>query len=452
MHSPLRYGQPDARDTGHKRQPEKASHLKDEAAQQREGHGRTRSLDTLVIDDRDDVDGKEDKSGGKERKPLDGYSVGGIFRRDEHRRDPAAGQRRCKKDTGSEPDGRSQRQVEGPADPVGIPGAEVIAQDGLGRLSDGVVDHEDDREEVAGDAEGRHTVLAQIADEDVIAREHHRGDGRLAEEARQPQPTHVADVATRQAQAFAACLHAAEANPAATPAQVDDNHHRPDDIPQTCGQCRPQHAPAADEDEDVVQHDVDDGRHDVAKHGVVGRAVQTDEEHPGAQQRAEGQERHKPAHVLDGQRQQPLGTAQQPRHLGHKERNHEAVEGQQQRRDDDGLRDVDTGRAELTVRKVNRRHDRRPDTEHQTDPRADEEERRGDVDRRQSVAADAVADEDAVRDDEGDREDHPQHRRDQQTPEQLRNVHPCEIDTVFHRFRFWVTKIGASACGKINIG
>ena len=34
---------------------------------------------------------------------------------------------------------------------------------------------------------------------------------------------------------------------------------------------------------------------------------------------------------------------------------------------------------------------------------------------------------------------------------QLRDVHPCEIDAVFHKIPFWGTKIGASPRVKINI-
>lgn len=63
------------------------------------------------------------------------------------------------------------------------------------------------------------------------------------------------------------------------------------------------------------------------------------------------------------------------------------------RSDDTATACVTLMRAALTFpcAMVDRRHDRRPDAEHQSDARADEEQRRGDVDGGQRVAADAAS-------------------------------------------------------------
>ena len=141
-------------------------------------------------------------------------------------------------------------------------------------------------------------------------------------------------------------------------------------------------------------------------------------------------------HVLHGQRKEPFGAAQQQGHLTGAGSDQEAVRRQKERRHRNGLRDVDARRLDLPLRKVDRRHDRRPDAEHQSDARADEEQRRGDVDGGQRVAADAASHENPVRDHENGRENHSQNGGDQQFPKKLRNLHAAEINTVFHRIRF----------------
>ena len=113
---------------------------------------------------------------------------------------------------------------------------------------------------------------------------------------------------------------------------------------------------------------------------------------------------------------------------------------QQQRRDHHGLRHVDSRGPGLPLRKVDRGHDRSPDAEHQSDARADEEQRGGDVDGGQGVAADTTAHENSVRNDERGRENHPQHGGDQQFAKQFRNIHAAEINavsTIFHNLYFW---------------
>ena len=262
--------------------PKKHARHEDESPQDGHGHRRTGPLDALEIADRDDVHRKENESRSEQRKPPDGNRTGGAGAVDEHGHDPAAEQRRKAEEPQSGRHGRQERQPEGLAHARAVSRTEIVAQNRLGRLPDGVVDHEDDREEVAGDAERRHAVLAQIADENVVPGEHHHGDGPLAEEGRKPQPAHVAHIAEGQAHALAARLHTAQAHDVAAASQVAEDHPRTHDITEARGQRRTRHAPAEDEDENVVQHDVDDRRNGVAKHRVVGRPVEPDEEHARA--------------------------------------------------------------------------------------------------------------------------------------------------------------------------
>ena len=275
-----------------------------------------------------------------------------------------------------------------------------------------------------------------MTDKDVVSGEHHRRNGPLAQESRKAQTTHIFHIASSQAHAFAAQLHPFETHDPPAVAEVDEDHRGAHDITQTRGECGAHHPPTEDEDENIVQRDVDDRRNCIAEHGIVGRPVETDEEHPRAEQGAEGQERREPVHVLHGQRQQTLRAAQQPGHPGSIPSDEEAVCRQQQRRDHHGLRHVDACDLDLPLRKVDRGYDRSPDAEHQPDARADEEQRGGDVDRGQGITADAAAHENPVRDDEHGRENHPQYGGDQQFPEQFRNIHAAEIDTVFHNSCF----------------
>ena len=356
---------------------------------------------------------------------------------------------------------RPQGQAEGRPHPLGLCRSVVVAQDGLCRLGDGIVYHKDDGEEVAGDAEGRHAVLAQVADEDVIAHEHHGSDGRFAQEGGEAQAHHVAYVAHRQPQALQAQLDALQADDVPALQEVEENHQRPEDVAQAGGQCGAEHTPLENVDEQPVEEDVDERGHDVAGHGIVGRAVEPHEEHARAEQRAEHQEGYEPVHVFYGQREQPFAAAQQAGHLLHIAQDGRGIGNEQQGRDDDGLRYVDACHLRLAVRQMDGCHDRRPDTEHQRHARIDEEQRSGDVDRRQRVATDAFAHKDAVRNDEDGRKHHAQHGGYQQLPEQGGDVHAAEVDAVFQRsvivffrchsfFVFAGAKVSQSSARKIN--
>ena len=174
---------------------------------------------------------------------------------------------------------RPQCQAEGRPYPVGLRGSVVVAQYRLGRLGNGVVHHEDNGEEITGYAEGSHSVFAQIADKDIVAHKHHGSNGRFTQEGRKSQPHHVTHVAHGQPQAFQTQLDALQPDHMLPLHQVDQYHQCSYNISQAGSQCCSEHAPPEDVDKQPVEEDVDQCRDDVACHGVVGRAVQSDEKH-----------------------------------------------------------------------------------------------------------------------------------------------------------------------------
>ena len=54
-------------------------------------------------------------------------------------------------------------------DTSGLSGSEVITYNRLGGLRNGIVDHEDDREEVASNAECGYSVFSEMTDENVVS-------------------------------------------------------------------------------------------------------------------------------------------------------------------------------------------------------------------------------------------------------------------------------------------
>lgn len=85
-----------------------------------------------------------------------------------------------------------------------VPGSvvEIIADDGLCRLGDGIVYHKNDRKEVTYNAECGYTAFSQMADKYIIPQEHHAGNGCLADKGGRSQPDHVADVTAGKPHAF----------------------------------------------------------------------------------------------------------------------------------------------------------------------------------------------------------------------------------------------------------
>ena len=58
--------------------------------------------------------------------------------------------------------------MQGFSNPIRLPGTEIIADNRLCGLCDGIVHHKDDGEEVAGNAERSYSVFSEMMDKDII--------------------------------------------------------------------------------------------------------------------------------------------------------------------------------------------------------------------------------------------------------------------------------------------
>ena len=168
-----RHRQPDADDAQQAREREEAERHEHDAPQYSEAGCEASPLDALEIADRHDVDAEKGIPRGEPSQPLHSNRVGGGFGQQEKACDPGPEQPGESEHGQSAAEGGEQRHAQGHAAAAAKPRAVVVADDGLRRLQDTVIDHEYDGEEVAGDAEGRHPVLADIADESVVS-DHHQ--------------------------------------------------------------------------------------------------------------------------------------------------------------------------------------------------------------------------------------------------------------------------------------
>ena len=88
--------------------------------------------------------------------------------------------------------------MQGFSNPIRLPGTEIIADNRLCGLCNGIIDHEDDREEVTGNTECCHSVFTEMADENVVPQKHHTGNGSFTDKSRTSQFNHITDVAKSQ--------------------------------------------------------------------------------------------------------------------------------------------------------------------------------------------------------------------------------------------------------------
>lgn len=133
--------QPDSRyspQDGH--QPE-TEQDEDKTTQQGDGHGRTVAFHTLEIADGYNVDAEAHEAGSKQGKSFDGQVVCRIGTVDKPRGD-LSGEQGCNgkyHDTAG--DGGQQGQAKGCPYALRISGTEVVAENGLCRLGNGIVYH-----------------------------------------------------------------------------------------------------------------------------------------------------------------------------------------------------------------------------------------------------------------------------------------------------------------------
>ena len=148
-----RHGEPDAGDPGHTGQQQESGNQKDEASKQSERSGGSYPFKTLIIPDDDQVHDEKDETRRKQRKPFDsdkGSRRIGI----EEEPDQYTGTADEQSHRGhTAHNSRCQCDPSCLYHPPRSACPEVIANDRLCRLRNGVADHEHKRNVVAGDAE-----------------------------------------------------------------------------------------------------------------------------------------------------------------------------------------------------------------------------------------------------------------------------------------------------------
>ena len=173
-------------------------------AQQGESCGRADAFHTLIVTYSRQIQDEADESCGDERKPVDGDSCRrhrGIHEQSDQpfrTIDEKQGNRRAAHHGSQQRDPLRCRHTAMQSR------TEIVTDDGLRRLRDGVADHEDERHVIASYSEGAHAVIAQIAHEYLIADEYEHGHRTLAQQCRRTDAALVADVAQRQTQALTA--------------------------------------------------------------------------------------------------------------------------------------------------------------------------------------------------------------------------------------------------------
>lgn len=204
--------------------------------------------------------------------------------------------------------------------------------------------------------------------------------------------------------------------------------------------------PAADEDEDVVEYNVEPRGQQVAAHHEIGGSVEPHGEHQNVEEGDGHEERYEPQEVFACGSEQRGRRAQQSEHglpCGHE---HDGGEREARGRYGERLRNVDARHAGFAAREVYRCHDRAAHAEHEPETRGEGVDRCNEIDGRQSVAAHAASDKDAVRYDEDRRTDHPQHRGQEKAQEEAADCGVSEIDAVaFHRILTFFSRGKGSA-------
>ena len=425
-----RNGEPQPRNADPPGQQQKARHEEQHAPQQGVC-GRDRGFfDALVVPDERDVDREEHGAEREERQPLDRQSVGRLLRIEEEPHDRRRTQPQAAGHRDAAHDGREERDVQRPADPLREAGAVVEADDRLCRLGDGVADRKYDREKIARDGEGRDALLVEQRDEHVVAREHHHAHGQFGQEGGESDPDHVGRVAQGQQQRGQRAFQPIEPQLVREPEEVEQDHHAADGTGDRRGQRRTHDAPAQRKHHVPVERDVDDGRRDLHRHGVFRRAVQADQHHAHAFDEEERQTREQPEQVVERLGFEPRAAPQQVKELAGEGEAAGADQSDEQQPHDECLRRDDAGGLRVVLRQPDARHDRGADAEHQADAGGDHENGGGDVHRRDAVGPDAPAHEDAVDDGQGRVEDHPDERRKEQGAEERSDFVFREIDAV----------------------
>lgn len=180
----------------------------------------------LIVTDDGDVQGKEDGGCGKQRQSCRGYLVwpGACMEEKPDERFCPKCQYQCCQHSAD--GGCAQAELEGLADALVVAGTVIEADDGLRRLRHRIVDHEDDGVEVARHAECCHAVLAQLADEDIVAGKQDHGHCQFSQHGGEAAARHVTDVSGGEIEAGEAELQSADVDGLGTERHVPHYHCR----------------------------------------------------------------------------------------------------------------------------------------------------------------------------------------------------------------------------------
>ena len=426
-------GEPDARHAQQARQQHEAGYEQQRTAQQGKKGGGREPLEALEVSDDGQVQDEADAARSEEREARRGDLRGPVGRVEEEAHEQPRRRREAERHERPAPEGRQQGDAAGGNNARPLHAAEVVADDRLRRLGDGVADHEDEGHVVAGDPEGPDPRIAEVVHEDPVSGEHQHGHRRLAQQGRRADPALVADVAPHQTEALAAPLERVEAQRPGTAEQVAEDDRPAQHDADRRGEGGPHDAPAEREDEQVVEHDIRGGREQAAPHGQPRCAVEADDIEPDGDPELGNQPRHEPDEVVDHLRQQVPRRAQQQGDLPREGEDQRHGQRREERDEEHRLRDVDPCGLVLAPCEVDRGDHRAAGARHQPRPREEHQQRDAEVHRGDAVAAHAVSHENAVDDRHRRHAEHPQQGGDEESPEEVAHAEPPQINRVpFH--------------------
>ena len=401
-------GEPEAQGADEAREEQESGNEENDAAEGGEENGKPRTLDALIVAHHVDVQPHEDDADGIVGKALGSQAPGSGVALEE---DMHYG-RRKKNEERRDDDAHHEAQTDAESHglmhaPVGL-GPMVETDDGLRRRRDGDIHHIYEREQVARHAVGRHPLGAQMAHEHQVARQHHHRHGKLAYQPRRSHTHHVAHIASHQPQALASPFQPVQPQLLGLEHHIVYHHNHCHQASDVGGQRRPHQAPAAGEDEEVVQHDVHHRRNHVGKHGIARRAVEADDEEAYILYHHQQAGGNKPHIVFAGRAVERAFGTQQPQDGVGEEVAEQAHQQRYRHSGQEHLGHVDARRLEVAMRKVDGCHHADAGAEHYAKTIDKHHDGANEVDGGKAVGAYAVAHEDAVGEDECHAEKHPQ--------------------------------------------
>ena len=169
-------------DTQHFRQQQEARHEEDYSAQECKSGGGQYALHTLVVADGGEVQHEEHEACAVVGEALYRHLCGGSRGVEEQRHEPLREEHKQQRRQYAAHDGSLQRHTQSLTDTRGLPQAEVVTDDRLGGLGNGVANHKDEGHVVATDAECAHAVVTEITHKHVITNKEEHCHSHLVEQ------------------------------------------------------------------------------------------------------------------------------------------------------------------------------------------------------------------------------------------------------------------------------